>query len=187
MTLFLPKFRGYSGTFRSYRPLKVPERRLVMSGKEIHLYLDESELGSVIHIHVGREPDSGLSAPRRHSVEAMTELLTAHSNGANTLAMIDGLRALGCKLVAPEVRRPGKRPEKYLNVYAPAGPRGAMLYLYPERAHFYRRTDRERLAAMDGAEVRGDYVSFDTTTPEGVQHALAAAQAVSRTPGASEG
>ncbi len=59
--------------------------------------------------------------------------------------------------------------------------------LYPERAHFYRRADRDRLAAMDGAEVRGDYISFDTTTPEGVQHALAAARAVSRASGASEG
>lgn len=158
-----------------------------MSGTEIHLYLDELEPGSVIHIHADRKPDSGPSAPRRYSVEAMTELLTAHSNGANTLAMIDGLRALGCELVAPEVRRAGRRPQKYLNVYAPASPRGAMLYLYPERAHFYRRTDRERLAVMDGAEVRDGYVSFDTTTPEGVQRALAAAQAVSRTPGASEG
>ena len=158
-----------------------------MSGTEIHLYLDELEPGSVVHIHADREPDSGPSAPRRPSVEVMTERLTAHSNGANTLAMIDGLRALSCELVAPEVRRPDKRPENYLNVYAPASPRGAMLYLYPERAHFYRRTDRDRLAAMDGAEVRVGYISFDTTTPEGVQHALAAAQAVSRTLGASEG
>lgn len=158
-----------------------------MSGTEIHLYLDELEPGSVIHIHAGREPDPGSASPRRQGVEAMTERLTAYANGANTLAMIDGLRALGCELRAPEVRRPDKRPEVYLNVYAPASPRGAMLYLYPERAHFYRRTDRDRLAALDGAEVRGDHISFDTTTPEGVQYALAAAQAVSTTLRASEG
>jgi len=158
-----------------------------MSGTEIHLYLDELEPGSIIHIHAGREPDSGPSAMRRQGVEATTKRLIAYANGANTLAMIDGLRALGCELRAPEVRRPNKRPEVYLNVYAPASPRGAMLYLYPERAHFHRRTDRDRLAAMDGAEVRVDYISFHTTTPEDVQHALAAAQTVSRTPGASKG
>ena len=158
-----------------------------MSGTEIHLYLDELEPGSVIHIHAGREPDSGPSAPRRPSVEAMTERLTAHTNGANTLAMIDGLRALDCKLRAPDVRRPGKRPQVYLLVYAPASPGGAMLFLHPQRASFPRPADHDRLAAMDGAEDRDSYISFDTTTPEGVQHALAAAQAVSRTPGASEG
>jgi hypothetical protein len=62
-----------------------------------------------------------------------------------------------------------------------------MLYLYPQRAHFYRPADHDRLAAMDGAEDRGSCISFDTTTPEGVQHALAAAQAVSRTLGTSGG
>jgi hypothetical protein len=158
-----------------------------MGGTEIHLYLDELEPGSVIHIHAGREPDSGPSAPRRPSVEAMTGRLTAYANGANTLAMIDGLRALGCKLRAPDARRPGKRPQVSLLVYAPASPGGAMSYLYPQRAHFHRPADHDRLAAMDGAEDRGSYISFDTTTPEGVQHALAAARAVSRTPGASEG
>jgi hypothetical protein len=30
----------------------------------------------------------------------MTERLTAYANGTNTLAMIDGLRALGCRLEA---------------------------------------------------------------------------------------
>ena len=156
-----------------------------MSGKEIHLYLDELEPGSVIHIHAGRGPDSGPSAPRRHSVETMTERLTAYANGANTLAIIDGLRALGCKLNAPDVRRPGKRPEVYLLVYAPASSGGAMLYLYPQGAHFYRQADRDRLAAMEGAQNRGSYIAFDTTTSEGVQRALAAVQAVSRTPNAS--
>ena len=43
-----------------------------MSGTEIHLYLDELEPGFVLHIHAGRESESGPSAPRRHSVEAMT-------------------------------------------------------------------------------------------------------------------
>ena len=62
-----------------------------------------------------------------------------------------------------------------------------MLFLHPKLATFSRRADHDRLAAMDGAEDRGTKISFDTTTPEGVQRALAAAQAVSRTPGASEG
>jgi hypothetical protein len=157
-----------------------------MSGTEIHLYLDELEPGSVIHIHAGREPESGPSAPRRPSVEAMTERLTAYANGANTLAMRDGLRALGCELRAPEVRRPGNSPQPCLLVYAPARPGRTMLYLYPKRASFAHPADHDRIAAMGGAEDRGHYISFDTTTPEGVQHALAAAQAVSRTPGASE-
>jgi hypothetical protein len=159
-----------------------------MSGTEIHLYLDELEPGSVIHIHAGRDPDSGPSAPRRHSLEAMTERLTAHANRANTLAMINGLRTLGCELRVPDVRRPGNRPQVYLRVYAPASPGGAtMLFLHPELATFSRRADHDRLAAMDGAKDRGAMISFDTTTPEGVEHALAAAQAVSRTPSASEG
>ena len=106
-----------------------------MSGTEIHLYLDELEPGSVIHIHADRKPDSGPSAPRRRSVEEMTVRLTAYANGANTLAMIDGLRALGCELRAPEVRRPSNSPQVYLNVYAPASSGGAMLYLYPKVAN----------------------------------------------------
>jgi hypothetical protein len=69
----------------------------------------------------------------------MTERLAAYTNGANTLAMIDGLRALGCELRAPEVRRQGNSSQVYLNVYAPASSGGAMLYLYPRVAHFSRR------------------------------------------------
>ena len=156
-----------------------------MSGTEIHMYLGELEPGSVIHIHAGREPDSGPSAPRRQNVEAMMERLTAYANGANTLAVIDGVRALGCKLKAPDVRSPGNRPQVYLLVYAPAGPGGAMLYLYPQSAQFYRAADRDVLVTMDGAKDRDSYIAFDTTTPEGVQDVLAAVQAVLRTPGTS--
>ena len=103
------------------------------------------------------------------------------SSGAspNVRAAADGLLALGYELKPAKTTVPGKLPENYLRFIDPRYPASGAGYLTPTYFGFGRTSDRERPAALPGAELLAAMVKFSHV--DSVQPGLSAAMNCSRT------
>jgi hypothetical protein len=78
----------------------------------------------------------------------------------NVREAAEGLRALGYELKLATTTVPGKSPENYLRIMDPGYTAHGVGYLTPSLFSFSRGSDRERLANLPGAKLRGKSVTF---------------------------
>jgi hypothetical protein len=143
--------------------------------REIHVYIPANLADDqVIHIHLSDddEPAGEARAVPEHdeqdangddsTVEGMLAILEANKSASLRLrAELDAFQEIGYILGVPKLRngRPGPR-EPYISLRDPAAPGHDVGYVRPGWLHLTRRSDRDRLASLPGAQVTGSYAKF---------------------------
>lgn len=147
---------------------------------DIHVYVPAGLAESQdIHIHITQPGDEALQAPDVTAADQLARMAASGSASPQLKAAAEALQALGYELRAPKLRRPGTKPrEKYLRIMHPAYTAHGIGFLTLSSVGFSRRSDRDRLADLDGAQLTERDVVFSIAT--GIDQALSAARLIER-------
>ena len=95
-----------------------------------------------------------------NALEVAIQRLESSGVSRNVREAAEGLWALGYELRLAKTTVPGKAPENYLRIMDPGYTAHGVGYLTPSLFSFSRGSDRERLANLPGAKLRGKSVTF---------------------------
>jgi hypothetical protein len=136
--------------------------------RDVHVHLT-AQPGMTVHITVtggdiSVESDGDEAATYATSedelLEAAIRRLEQSNRSPNIREAVDGLKALGYKLILPATDKPGKQRENYLRIIDPGYTPHGMGQITPTNFEFTRGIDRDLLASLPGAHLQQQRVAF---------------------------